>query len=32
VQLAGDTLADLGEHVVGQPNQMPVIDRNPGVR
>jgi hypothetical protein len=30
--LAGDALADLGDHLVGQPHQVPVIYGDPGVR
>ena len=29
MELAGDALADLGDHVVGQPDQVPVVDRDP---
>jgi hypothetical protein len=29
VQIPGDALPDLGEHVVGEPDQVPVVDRDP---
>ena len=30
--MTGDALADLGDHLVGQPHEMPVVYCDPGVR
>jgi hypothetical protein len=31
-QVAGDALPDLGDHLVGQCNQVPLVDRDLGIR